>query len=140
MRADDAAEVREALTVLSTEYAASGRAFQLVEVAGGFQLRTRADLAPLVARLGRRRAEGKLTPAALEALAVVAYRQPVLRADVEKIRGVASGEILRALMERGLVRVTGRAELPGSPLLYGTTPRFLEIFGLRNLRDLPQVQ
>jgi segregation and condensation protein B len=135
---EDATEIREAVEALMTEYGAAGRAFQVAELAGGFQLRTRPDLAPVVDRLRRKRTEDKLSPAAMETLAIVAYRQPVLRADVEKIRGVACGEVLRSLMERDLVRVAGRAELPGAPLLYGTTARFLEVFGLRNLRDLPR--
>jgi segregation and condensation protein B len=92
----------------------------------------------MVARVGRKAEAEKLSPAALETLAIVAYRQPVLRADIEKIRGVASGEVLRALVERGLVRNAGRAELPGSPLYYATTGRFLEVFGLRDLADLPR--
>ena len=104
--------------------------------AGIWAFRTAPDLAPLLSIEAEE--ERKLSRAATETLAIVAYRQPVLRADVEKIRGVACGEVLRSLMERGLARVAGRAELPGSPLLYGTTPHFLEVFGLRNLRDLPK--
>ena len=138
VRTDDGRVVREAIDRLIAEHAASSRAFRIEEVAGGFQLRTRPDLAPMVARIGRKAEAEKVSPAALETLAIVAYRQPVLRADIERIRGVASGEVLRALVERGLVRVAGRAELPGSPLYYGTTTRFLEIFGLRDLADLPR--
>lgn len=135
--ADDPLELRRTLDTLGRDYDAANRAFTLVEVGGGFVLRTRPELSSVVARLGRRRETEKLSTAALETLAIVAYRQPVLRADVEKIRGVASGEVIRTLVERGLVRVAGRAEVPGNPLLYGTTQRFLELFGLRNLRDLP---
>jgi segregation and condensation protein B len=135
---EDGRLVREALDALTARYASSGAAVAIEEVAGGFQLRTRAEFAPLVARLGRRPQTEKLSPAALETLAIVAYRQPVLRADVERIRGVASGEVLRTLVERELVRVAGRAELPGSPLYYGTTTRFLEVFGLRDLMELPR--
>lgn len=134
----DARAVRDAVEALARDYAAAGRAFRIEEVAQGFQLRTTEAVAPVVARLGRRPADERLSSAALETLAVIAYRQPVLRVDVEKIRGVACGEVLRALQERGLVRVAGRAELPGSPLLYGTTQRFLEVFGLRDLQDLPR--
>jgi len=135
--AEDPLGLRRVLDGLAAEYEQEGRAFTFHELAGGIQLRTRPEMAPVVARLGRRRETERLSPAALETLAIVAYRQPVLRVDVEKIRGVASGEVLRTLVERGFVRVAGRAELPGSPLLYGTTARFLEVFGLRNLRDLP---
>jgi segregation and condensation protein B len=137
-RVEDGRAVREALDALSAAYAESGRAVRIEEVAGGFQLRTRPELAPMVARIGRKAEAEKLSPAALETLAIVAYRQPVLRADIEKIRGVASGEVLRALVERGLVRNAGRAELPGAPLYYATTNRFLEVFGLRDLADLPR--
>jgi segregation and condensation protein B len=138
VRIDDGRVVREALDVLAAGYAAENRAVRIEEVAGGFQLRTRPELAPLVARIGRKVESEKLSPAALETLAIVAYRQPVLRADIERIRGVASGEVLRALVERGMVRVAGRAELPGAPLYYGTTTRFLEVFGLRDLAELPR--
>ena len=138
VRVDDGRVVREALDALSAEYDAAGRAMRVEEVAGGFQLKTRPELAALVLRVGRKAESEKLSPAALETLAIVAYRQPVLRADIERIRGVASGEVLRALVERGMVRVAGRAELPGSPLYYGTTNRFLEVFGLRDLASLPQ--
>jgi segregation and condensation protein B len=137
LRMEDGRAVREALDRLSAEWAAARRAVRIDEVAGGFVVRTLPELAPLVARLGRKVEAERLSPAALETLAIVAYRQPVLRADIEKIRGVASGEVLRALVERGLVRVAGRAELPGSPLYYGTTNRFLEVFGLRDLAELP---
>jgi segregation and condensation protein B len=137
-RIEDGRALREALDALTRSYAETGRAMRVEEVAGGFQLRTRPELAPMVARVGRKAEAEKLSPAALETLAIVAYRQPVLRADIEKIRGVASGEVLRALVERGLVRNAGRAELPGSPLYYATTGRFLEVFGLRDLADLPR--
>lgn len=133
----EAGEVREALASLVSHYETSSRAFGLEEIGGGFQLRTRPELSGLLARLGRKRTAEKLSPAAVETLAIVAYRQPVLRVDIEKIRGVASGEVLRTLVEKGLVRVAGRADLPGAPLLYGTTAAFLELFGLRDLRDLP---
>jgi len=133
----EAGDVRDAIASLQAHYDASERAFGIQEIGGGYQLRTSADLSELLARLGRKTDTDKLSPAAIETLAIVAYRQPVLRVDVEKIRGVASGEVLRTLVEKGVVRVAGRADLPGSPLLYGTTAAFLEIFGLRDLRDLP---
>jgi segregation and condensation protein B len=134
---EDGREARALLDGLRAEYEEGGRAFSLEEVAGGWQLLTRAVFAPHLARLRRRPERARLTGAALETLAVVAYRQPVLRTDVERVRGVACGDVLRALMERDLVRVAGRAEEPGAPLLYGTTPRFLAEFGLRSLKDLP---
>jgi len=133
----DTADVRDALASLQAHYEATARAFGIQEIGGGYQLRTNAELSELLARLGRKTSTEKLSPASIETLAIVAYRQPVMRVDVEKIRGVASGDVLRSLIEKGLVRVAGRADLPGSPLLYGTTPAFLEGFGLRDLRDLP---
>jgi segregation and condensation protein B len=138
LRTEDGRAVREAIDRLVARFAANDSAVRVEEVAGGFQLRTRVELAPLVARMGRKVEPEKLSPAALETLAIVAYRQPVLRVDIERIRGVASGEVLRALVERGLVRIAGRADLPGSPLYYGTTARFLEVFGLRDLAELPR--
>jgi len=134
---EDARAARALLEGLRAEYERGGRAFSLEEVAGGWQLLTRPAYAPWLARLHRRPDRARLTQAALETLAVVAYRQPVLRTDVERVRGVACGDTLRALMERDLVRVAGRAEEPGAPLLYGTTPRFLAEFGLRSLKELP---
>ena len=134
---EDGSAARALLDGLRADYESGGRAFSLEEVAGGWQLLTRPAYATWIARLHRRPERARLTQAALETLAVVAYRQPVLRTDVERVRGVACGDTLRALMERDLVRVAGRAEEPGSPLLYGTTPRFLAEFGLRGLKDLP---
>src|SRR5204862_3139685 len=104
----------------------------------GFQLLTRSEFHPWLARLRRSSNELRLTPAARETLAIVAYRQPIMRADIEAIRGVQCGEILRLLMEKGLVRIAGRHDSLGRPVLYGTTKKFLQVFGLRSLRDLPQ--
>lgn len=134
---EDGREARSLLLEMGAAYDAGGSAFSLEEVAGGWQLLTRAAFAPYLARLHRRPERVRLSAAAMETLAVIAYRQPVLRTDVERIRGVACSEMIRALMERDLVRVAGRAEEPGSPLLYGTTTRFLAEFGLRSLKDLP---
>ena len=94
----------------------------------------------VLGRLHKARSESKLSQAALESLAIVAYRQPILRADVEAIRGVASGEVLRTLMEKQLVKIVGRAEVIGRPMLYGTTRRFLDVFGLGSIEDLPRVE
>ena len=101
---------------------------------------TREELAPLVSRLHAERQQQKLSQAALETLSILAYRQPVMRAEIEVIRGVACGEVLRGLMDRRLVKIVGRAEELGRPMLYGTTKEFLNIFGLANLKDLPDVQ
>ena len=116
---------------------AEGRGILLTEVAGGWQFLTREEHFAHVRRIARTQREEKLTPASIETLSVVAYKQPVTRAEVDAIRGVASGPIVRSLMDRGLVKVTGRADLPGAPFQYGTTRQFLKHFGLKSARDLP---
>jgi segregation and condensation protein B len=137
---DDSREIQAIVEGLRIEYQESGRAFTVEEVGGGFRLLTLPEYAPWLDRLKKREAKARLTPAVLETLAIVAYRQPVLRADVEKIRGVDVGGALRSLVDRGLVKVVGRAEEPGSPMLYGTTRRFLTVFGLKSLTDLPKAK
>jgi segregation and condensation protein B len=134
----DAPEARRQVRRLRSLYDADGSAFQVEEVAGGFQLLTRPEFHPWLARLRRGVPELRLTPALLETLSVVAYRQPVPRADVEAVRGVQCGEALRQLMEKGLVRMAGRDDSLGRPVLYATTRKFLQAFGLNSLRDLPQ--
>ncbi|MHC4210645.1 MAG: SMC-Scp complex subunit ScpB, partial [Planctomycetota bacterium] len=109
-------------------------------VAGGWQLLTLPALGPLVSRLHRDRRESRLSQPALETLSIIAYRQPIMRAEIEAIRGVACGEVLRALLERRLVRITGRAEQLGRPMLYGTTGHFLKVFGLPGLDALPPLE
>ena len=130
--------VREAVGRLNDEYASTGRSFRVEGVAGGYRLMTLPEHGELIARLDRREADAKLTTAAQETLAVIAYKQPVLRVDVEAVRGVGCGETIRSLMDKRLVKIAGRAELPGRPILYGTTRRFLEVFGLNSLKDLPK--
>jgi segregation and condensation protein B len=135
----NAATVRELVTELNAEYAQQGRGFEISEVAGGWQLRTCADLAEYVRALHPRRAV-RLSRAALETLAVVAYKQPLTRAEIEHVRGVDAGAVLRSLLERDLVRIAGHREIPGRPMLYATTRRFLEVFGLSALEDLPSLR
>ena len=134
----DGTEARTLVRKLNRMYDAEDCAFRAMEVAGGFQLMTRPKFAPWLRRGHACQAEVRLSAPAMETLAVVAYRQPVLRVEIEAIRGVQCGEILRQLMERDLVRMVGRSEELGRPLLYGTTRRFLQIFGLRQLEDLPR--
>jgi segregation and condensation protein B len=136
----DAAEARSLLERLKALYEADGSAFQVEEIAGGYQLLTRPAYHPWLTRLRRTGHELRLTPAALETLAVIAYKQPIMRAEVEKVRGVACGEIVRQLMEKGLVRIAGRHDSLGRPQLYGTTKKFLQAFGLNTLKDLPEVE
>jgi segregation and condensation protein B len=134
----DGTKARTLVRKLNRRYDAEGRAFRVEEVAGGFQFFARAKFAPWLRRLYS--AEVRLSPPAMETLAVVAYRQPVLRADIEAIRGVQSGEVLRQLIERDMVRIVGRSDELGRPFLYGTGRRFLQVFGLRHLDELPQIE
>ena len=126
-----------ALEQLKIEYLEQERAFQLLEKAEGWQLASDPQYARWVRQLFPAAKPARLTPPALETLAIIAYRQPITRADVEAVRGVAIESVLQTLMERGLVKIAGRAEVPGRPLLYETTQFFLEHFGLRNLDELP---
>jgi segregation and condensation protein B len=135
----DGTEARTLLKKLAGRYEQRGRALQVVEVAGGFQLLTRPQLAPWISRLHGEAQEVRLSAPALETLSVVAYRQPVVRAEIEAIRGVQCGEILRVLMERDLLRIVGRADDLGRPFLYGTTKQFLQVFGLKRLEQLPMI-
>jgi segregation and condensation protein B len=130
--------VREAIKDLNSQYEESRRSFRIEQVAGGYQILTLPEFGEALKKLHQREIDAKLTKAALETLAIIAYKQPILRADIEAIRGVACGETVRNLMEKRLVNIAGRAEVPGRPILYGTTRRFLEVFGLNSLKDLPQ--
>jgi len=129
--------IREALASIAGRWAEAGLAVELEEVAGGVRVATRPEYGEYVARLSRRPAADKLSRALLETLCIVAYKQPVARAEVERIRGVQAGDGLRQLLERRLLKVVGRSEQPGRPLLYGTTQFFLTAFGLKHIRDLP---
>jgi segregation and condensation protein B len=133
-----ASQLAVALGALAERLAASGLPWELREIAGGWQLFTAPDMAETVAVLNKARRDEKVSPAALETLAVVAYRQPVTKAEIEAIRGVQVGPILRALVDRGLVKVAGRSDDPGRALLYATTRQFLDVFGLASLGDLPR--
>ena len=130
--------VKDAISALSEEYRQGSRGVEIEEVAGGFRMVTNPDYSPWVLKVRAPKRDDKVSPAALETLAIVAYKQPIPRAEVDAIRGVNSGDLLRRLMERGLVKIVGRAETLGRPLLYGTTKRFLEIFGLNKISDLPK--
>lgn len=133
------ATVRELVGELGEQYEASERSFEIWEVAGGYQIRTRPSYAPYLRQLHKERPL-RLSRAALETLALVAYKQPVTRAEIEHVRGVDAGAVLRSLLERSLVRVAGHREVPGKPVLYGTSRRFLEVFGLERLEDLPTLR
>ncbi len=133
------AELAAALEQLKAEYVEQQRGFQLTEKAGGWQLVTDPKYAPWVRMLFPAPKPARLSAPALETLAIIAYRQPITRADVEAVRGVSIDGVLQTLIERGLVKITGRAEIPGRPLLYETTQFFLDHFGLRSLDELPNV-
>jgi len=132
--------VRQAIVALNQRYQELGHCFRIEQVAGGYQFLTLPEYAEYLKKLHQKEIDTKLTKAALETLAIIAYKQPALRVDIEAIRGVACGETIRSLMEKHLVRIAGRAEEPGRPILYGTTRRFLELFGLNNLEDLPKTE
>ena len=131
-----AAEIRSVLKDLIIEYEERRGGFRLKEVAGGYQFRTRSEYTEWIKKLIQPRPP-RLSKAALETLAIIAYKQPLIRSDIEHIRGVDCGGVIRVLLERNLVRVLGRKEIPGRPLIYATTKRFLEVFDLKDLKDLP---
>jgi segregation and condensation protein B len=133
-------QVEAYIQELNAEYDREKRAFSIVPVARGYQMMSRPAYFPYIQKLVKTRAKDKLTQATLETLAIIAYKQPIIRADIEAIRGVQSGQLIRNLLDRRLVRVVGRDTRLGHPLLYGTTPRFLEVFGLKSLKELPTVE
>ena len=140
-RADESLDedvVEETIRALQAEYGESERAFQVVELAEGFQLLTRGEFAPYLERFDTIPRPSRLSGPALETLAIIAYRQPIGRIEIEYVRGVACGGVIRTLQDRGLIDVIGRAEGLGRPLLYGTTQRFLDHFGFRSIEDLPR--
>jgi len=131
--------VIQVLEELVQEYGRSGRGFILFEAAEGFQFRSRPEYAEWIRRLGKSR-PFKFSRAALESLAIVAYRQPITRAEIEYLRGVDSGGVLKTLLDKHLIRILGKKDVPGRPLMYGTTREFLEVFGLRDLTGLPTLK
>ena len=134
----DGGRARALVKKLNERYRRVGSSFYAVEVAGGFQLRAAAEFAPWLLRLQEAPIEARLGNSAMETLAIVAYEQPVLRASIERVRGVHCGEVLRQLLEQDLIRIVGRSDELGRPFLYGTTKRFLQVFGLARLEDLPK--
>lgn len=132
--------VREALEALRNTYEASGRGLQIVEVAGGFQITTRPECAPWIRTLEQIKAATRLSKSALETLAIASYKQPITRGEIELIRGVDSAGVLRTLMDRRILKIVGRREGVGRPILYGTTQEFLKFFGLKDLSELPTLK
>ena len=137
--AGNARQVRKLIEELNSEYSKRGSAYHIEQIAGGYVMLTLPEYNDWLKQLLRSRQESKLSQAALETLAIMAYKQPVMRVTVETIRGVAAGDMIRNLMEKGLVKIVGRAQELGRPLLYSTTRKFLEVFGLNSLLDLPKV-
>ena len=134
------AEVEQALKRLEQDLAQEGRGIQLVKLAGGYRLVTKAEYAPWLKRLDKAKAAQKLSRSALESLAIIAYKQPLVRAEIEEIRGVETSGVLKTLLERKLVRIVGRKEVPGRPIMYGTTKFFMEHFGLEDITQLPPLR
>lgn len=135
-----AAEARALATALGERYAERGSALQVVEVGGGYRMVTRPEVAPWLVRLARSRSRARLSRPALETLAIVAYRQPAARPEIDAVRGVNSEGVLENLMDKRMIRIAGRKDAPGRPFLYETTREFLVAFGLRDLSDLPAVE
>ncbi len=136
----DPAEGTEILRALAAEYEEAGRGFALAEVAGGWQLRSRPDFAPEIAALRQARPRNRFSRSAMETLSIIAYRQPLTRPEIEHVRGVDCGATLKSLLAHGMIRIIGRKEAPGRPVLYGTTDQFLQYFSLRDLESLPTLE
>ena len=134
------AEVVQALEILTHDLDQDGRGIQLVQIAGGYRLVTKQEYGPWLKRMDKAKAAQKLSRSALESLAIIAYKQPLVRSEIEEIRGVETSGVLRTLCERKLVRIVGRKDVPGRPIMYGTTKFFLEHFGLEDLSQLPPLR
>jgi len=132
-------EIKNIILELQEEYNREGRSFELIEIAGGFEIATRKEYATWLGRLELERKARQASRSALETLAILAYKQPVTRAEIEELRGVDISGVLSTLLERGFIRITGKKEVPGRPFLYGTTGKFLEHFGLKSVKDLPSI-
>ncbi len=132
--------VQHAMQALQHDYDQEGRGLKIVELAGGYVMITRPDCAPWVTKLKTVKASAKVSRSALETLSIIAYKQPIMRMEIEQIRGVETSSVLRTLLEQKLIRIVGRKDVPGRPILYGTSKTFLQKFGLRDLRDLPPLR
>lgn len=132
-------ELREIMSELKEEYDSLNRSFGIREVANGFQFYTKTEYSPWIKKFKKIR-PARLSPATLETIAIIAYKQPITRAEIEEVRGVDAGGILRALLEKNLIKIIGKKDVPGKPLIYSTTPKFLTMFGLKALKDLPALE
>ena len=133
-------DIRKIVKELANEYESEGRSFRLREIAGGYEFSTLPQYASWISRLEKEKKTKQASLAALETLAILAYKQPITRVDIEEIRGVSASGVISTLLERGFIKIVGRKEVPGRPLMYGTTPAFLEHFGLKSLSDLPDIE
>jgi len=136
----DRTRIQSLLRMMANEYEQNGHGLQLVEVAGGYQLTTKQECAPWIRRMDEIRTASRLSKPALETLAIIAYKQPITRPEIEEIRGVDTSGVVKTLLERRLIKITGRRETAGRPLLYGTTKEFLGYFGLQDLSGLPSLK
>ncbi len=134
-----ASEVETKIAELKEEYLQNGRSFEIIEIAGGFEMATRKEYAPWILKIELQKKAKQVTQSALESLAILAYKQPITRAEIEDLRGVDVSGVMSTLVERGLIKIVGRKEVPGRPFLYGTTDKFLEHFGLNRIEDLPSI-
>ena len=132
-------QIEKIVAELKEDYQKSERCFELLEIAGGYELSTRREFAPWILKIELQRKARQATQSALETLAILAYKQPLTRAEIEALRGVDTSGVLNTLMEKNFIRITGKKEVPGRPFMYGTTEKFLEHFGLKELRDLPSI-
>ena len=134
-----AREVETLITELKEDYLQNGRSFEIIEIAGGYEMATRKEYAPWILKIELQKKAKQVTQSALETLAILAYKQPITRAEIEDLRGVDVSGVMATLVERGLIKIVGRKEVPGRPFLYGTTEKFLEHFGLNRIEDLPSI-
>ena len=133
-------DIQNFIEELKSEYSEQGRSFEIIEIAGGYEITTRKDFAAWIFKIELQKKAKQVTQSALETLAILAYRQPITRAEIEELRGVDASGVVNTLMERGLVKIVGKKEVPGRPFLYGTTDKFLEHFGLNAIKDLPSIE
>ncbi|MBU9889430.1 MAG: SMC-Scp complex subunit ScpB [Candidatus Omnitrophica bacterium] len=135
-----AGQIEKIAAELKEEYRTTGRCFELLEIAGGYEISTQKEFAPWILKIELQRKARQATQSALETLAILAYKQPLTRAEIEALRGVDTSGVLTTLMEKGFIRIVGKKEVPGRPFMYGTTEKFLEHFGLKALQDLPSIE
>lgn len=134
-----AKDIEKLIVELRDQYVQENRSFELLEIAGGYEIATKKEFAPWILKIELQKKAKQVTQSALETLSILAYKQPITRAEIEELRGVDVGGVVNTLMERGLIKIVGKKEVPGRPFLYGTTEKFLEHFGLKSLQDLPSI-